>query len=85
MSDYNSLKETIQKLVNYPLEEWRITELSAENALKALHKYESEGHTPPTFFIEDRGVTLVWRERNIKKYHHFYPDEDEDEIFISKL
>ena len=51
MSDYNSLKETIQKLVNYPLEEWRITELSAKNALKALDKYESEGHTPPKFFM----------------------------------
>lgn len=85
MSDYDSLKETIQKLVNHPLEEWCITELSAKNALEALVEYESKGHTSPKFFIEDCGVTLVWREGNIKKYHHFYSEQDEDEIFISRL
>jgi hypothetical protein len=35
-------------------------------------------------FIEDRGVTLVWREGNLKTYHHFYPDEKEDEIFRTR-
>lgn len=84
MSNYNDLKETITKLIDFPSIEWEITRISAENAIEALDRYESEGKPAPKFFIEDRGVTLVWREGNLRTYHHFYPDEKEDEIFVSR-
>lgn len=82
MSSYDLLREAITKLIEYPLEEWHITQISADHAFELLDKYESEGKTPPKMFVEDRGVTLVWREGNRVTYHHFYADEKEDEIFV---
>jgi len=84
VSDYQILRETITKLIDFPNTEWCITQLSADHCFEHLDKYEAEGRVTPKFFIEDRGVTLVWREGNLKTYHHFYPDEKEDEIFRTR-
>lgn len=81
MSDYSALREAITKLIDHPLEEWRITRLSAENCLEQLDKYEAEGRPSPKIFIEGQGPTLTWSEGNWRIYQHFLADTKESEFY----
>jgi hypothetical protein len=81
MSDYDSLREAITKLIDYPLEEWRITQHSAEKCFEYLTKYEAEGRPPPKMFIEDDGVTLTWETGDWKIYQHFVSDGSGNEFY----
>ncbi len=81
MNDYNPLREAITKLIDYPLDEWRITQLSADHCFEHLDKYEAEGRPSPKMFIESEGVTLVWEVENWKIYQHFLADTKESEFY----
>ena len=81
MSDYNPLREAITKLIDYPLEEWRIAQLSADHCFEYLDKYEAEGRPSPKMFIEGEGVTLTWETGDWKIYQHFLSDGSGNEFY----
>ena len=81
MSEYAAIKEAITKTIDHPLEEWRITRLSAELCFKHLDKYDAEGRPSPKMFIEDEGVTLTWKTGDWKIYQHFLSDGSGNEFY----
>lgn len=82
MSSYDALKETITKLIDYPIEDWCITQLSAETCLEQLDKYEAQGMPVPKMFIESQGVTITWVAGDWKLYQHFFSDSDDSEVYF---
>lgn len=81
MSDYETLKETIAKLVDFPHPDWHITKLSADTAIKHLEKCKNEGIPAPKFLIEDDGVTFKWVGGDWNIYLHFPSDTTESEYY----
>lgn len=79
---YDDVRKSIKSLIDYPLPEWHVTKISAENALNHLDQYEREGRPVPKILTEDDGVTLTWEAGWWKIYQHFDAEEMTDEIYV---
>jgi hypothetical protein len=81
VTSYNTLKEEITKLIDYPIKWWCIERPSAEKCLAQLDEYEAEGRPAPKMFVEDEGVTLTWLVGEWKIYQHFISDGSGSEFY----